>query len=126
MSQERIVDCTCGKCGKKFSAPVQSGVSSPEKSLQATKIPDNVWRVMRHKARNIEGHPGMFSVGLPEFAMKCWPGIAYEPFAGSGTTIIAAHRLKRRAFGIELEPVYCSVILARCEAEGLAVARAES
>lgn len=40
----------------------------------------------------------------------------YDPFLGSGTSIIAAHRTGRRCFGLELNPVYCDVILARWEA----------
>jgi DNA modification methylase len=49
--------------------------------------------------------------------------IAYEPFSGSGPQFIAAHRLGRRCYGIEIEPRYCDVILRRCEAEGLTVER---
>jgi DNA modification methylase len=45
----------------------------------------------------------------------------YDPFLGSGTTIIAAHRTGRRCYGCEISPEYCEVILQRCEAEGLTV-----
>ncbi len=42
------------------------------------------------------------------------PGeICYEPFAGSGTQIIAAQRLGRRCFAIEISPVYCDLIVRR-------------
>ena len=34
---------------------------------------------------------------------------------GEGTTLIAAERLSRRCYGIELEPRYCDVIVARWE-----------
>ena len=37
----------------------------------------------------------------------------YEPFAGTGTTIIAAEKSGRRCLGIELEPRYCDVIVER-------------
>lgn len=47
--------------------------------------------------------------------------IVYDPFLGSGTTIIAAHRLGRKAYGCELEPKYADVVLKRAEAEGLDV-----
>ena len=40
-------------------------------------------------------------------------GIVLDPFAGSGTTLIAAERIGRRGFGIELDPLYCDVILRR-------------
>lgn len=46
--------------------------------------------------------------------------IVYDPFLGSGTTLIAAHRLGRVCYGCELEPRYADVILKRAEAEGLA------
>ncbi len=47
----------------------------------------------------------------------------YEPFAGSGSQYIAAHREGVCCAGLELMPRYCEVVLARCEAEGMAVAK---
>jgi DNA modification methylase len=39
--------------------------------------------------------------------------IVYDPFGGSGTTMVAAQNLKRRCRMIEIEPKYCAVILER-------------
>jgi len=36
-----------------------------------------------------------------------------DPYLGSGSTMVAAHQLKRRCFGMELEPKYCAVIIDR-------------
>jgi len=45
------------------------------------------------------------------------PGdICYEPFSGSGSQIIAAERLNRRCFAMEIEPVFCDVTVKRWEA----------
>jgi DNA modification methylase len=44
------------------------------------------------------------------------PCDVYEPFCGSGTTVIAAEQLNRRCFAIEIEPSYCQVIIDRWEA----------
>ena len=40
----------------------------------------------------------------------------YEPFGGSGTTVIACERQRRRCFAMELEPKFCDVIVRRWEA----------
>jgi site-specific DNA-methyltransferase (adenine-specific) len=39
----------------------------------------------------------------------------YDPFGGSGTTLIAAEKSKRKCLMIELSPTYCDVIVARWE-----------
>ena len=40
-------------------------------------------------------------------------GIVLDAFAGSGTTLIAAYKTGRRGYGIELDPLYCDVIIRR-------------
>ena len=42
-------------------------------------------------------------------------GIVLDIFAGSGSTLIAAHKTGRRAYLAEIEPKYCSVIIKRWE-----------
>jgi DNA modification methylase len=43
-------------------------------------------------------------------------GDVYDPFLGSGTTLIAAERLGRRCYGMEIEPKYVDVAVKRWEA----------
>jgi len=42
-------------------------------------------------------------------------GIVYEPFGGSGTTLIAAEKLGRRCFAMEIDPLYCDTMVTRFE-----------
>lgn len=42
--------------------------------------------------------------------------IVLDPYMGSGTTILACEALGRRGYGVEINPEYCDVILARWEA----------
>jgi DNA modification methylase len=39
----------------------------------------------------------------------------YEPFCGTGTTLIAAQQLNRKCYGMEISPQYCDVIVKRWE-----------
>jgi ParB-like chromosome segregation protein Spo0J len=41
--------------------------------------------------------------------------LIYEPFGGSGTTLIAAEQLNRKCYGMEISPAYCDVIVKRWE-----------
>jgi DNA modification methylase len=40
---------------------------------------------------------------------------AFDPFLGSGTTLIAAEQLGRKCYGMEISPAYCDVIVKRWE-----------
>jgi DNA modification methylase len=37
----------------------------------------------------------------------------FDPFLGGGSTMVAAHQLKRKCYGMELEPKYCQIIIDR-------------
>lgn len=65
-----------------------------------------------------EEHPTMKPVGLFGYLMQnsSKPGdIVLDSFGGSGTTLIAAEQLGRKARLMELDPHYCDVILSRWE-----------
>jgi DNA modification methylase len=85
---------------------------------QENRIPDSVIRVMRHKGKigdNID-HPAVFPVALPEFIIESYSAAAdliFEPFGGSGTTMLAAHRLGRVCRSCEIAPQYVDVAVKR-------------
>ena len=64
------------------------------------------------------GHPAAFPVGLPEFFINAYTDAGdaiYDPFMGSGSTLIAAEKTGRNGYGIEISPAYCDVIVTRWE-----------
>lgn len=70
------------------------------------------------KPRKCDLHPTMKPVGLVANCMKdasVEGDVVLDVFGGSGTTIIAAEQLRRRARLMELDPHYCDVIIARWE-----------
>ncbi|PWS36216.1 DNA modification methylase [Falsiroseomonas bella] len=85
--------------------------------VQEMRIPDSVLRITRHKGRGIETeHPAVFPVALPEFLMRAYTDegdVVFEPFGGSGTTILAGQRTGRRVRVIELAPSYVDLAIAR-------------
>ncbi len=85
---------------------------------QDTRIPDSVIRVMRHKGTIGKGidHPAVFPVALPEFVIEAYSDaghIVFEPFGGSGTTMLAAQRTGRRCRSVEIAPEYVDVAIKR-------------
>ena len=61
-----------------------------------------------------ESHSATFPIGLcAEFIKHCAAASVYDPFLGSGTTMVACQNLNRKCRGIEISPAYCAVILQR-------------
>jgi DNA modification methylase len=91
--------------------------SAPATMSQPTKVPDAVIRVSRRQNRDPDlDHPAVFPVALAEEMLTAFSeegDIAFEPFAGSGTQIIAAERINRTCYAVEINPAYCDVILER-------------
>jgi DNA modification methylase len=77
----------------------------------------DAWQINRPSANR--EHPTMKPVELVERAIRNnskTRDTILDPFAGSGTTVIACEKTGRQARVIELDPVYCDVIVKRWEA----------
>lgn len=74
----------------------------------------NVW--FFDKPRVSKDHPTMKPVGLCAkgvLAMSDPGDIVFDPFSGSGSTLIACEQTGRKCYGCELDPKYCDVIRKR-------------
>lgn len=79
----------------------------------------NVWQINEEKA-NRTGHPAVFPVRLAIDHILSWSNegdLVLDPFTGSGTTGIAAHRTNRRFMGFEIDPVYYKAAKERLDRE---------
>jgi len=83
-------------------------------TFRADRGEDSVWEIARPGRSDL--HPTMKPVELVERAIRnsFAPGdVVYDPFVGSGTTIIAAERSDRRCLAMELDPRYVQVAIER-------------
>lgn len=63
----------------------------------------------------VVGHGTQKPVEWMARAIANHDGDVYDPFLGSGSTMVAAHQLNRRCYGMELSPKYCQVIVDRMQ-----------
>lgn len=75
---------------------------------------NSVWEIARPSSFKL--HPTMKPIELYLRAMRnssLEGEVVLDPFMGSGTALIAAERLSRICYGMELDPGYCDVICQR-------------
>lgn len=80
-----------------------------------SKSESNVWEEKKESVNKYQ-HPTQKPVTIPSRAIENSSKIGdfvLDIFLGSGSTMVAAHQLKRKCYGMELDPKYCQVIVDR-------------
>lgn len=82
-------------------------------------LPSNVLKIpVGNMGGDVNTHSATYPIALPEFFIKAFSDEGdriYDPFCGSGTTLVAAHKHGRIGLGMEISEKYCNLILTRME-----------
>ena len=80
----------------------------------------DIWKINQDSKNK---HPAPFPVDIPDRIIRSTDAqIILDPFMGSGTTAVAAKRLRRQYIGIELSPDYCRMAEARIQKDNFVFA----
>lgn len=103
---------------------MQMGMGMPfrnqhELCLFASKIAGKIGNgstpnVLQHSRDRDAEHKTPKPIGLLVDLLKQIESVnVYDPFIGGGSTMVAAHQLNRKCYGMEIDPKYCQVIVDR-------------
>ena len=106
------------------------GYRHPTEEQQVqSKIPQHEFREWFRQTWSIPGastrvHPAPYPLELVSRLVRMFSFVGdtvLDPFAGCGTTLVAAAKANRNSIGIEVDPAYCKLACARFESLGLPV-----
>jgi DNA modification methylase len=74
----------------------------------------NVLDISKQNKNGVKEHNATFPIDFAaHFVQNFCENSVLDLFLGSGTTMVASHQLKRKCYGMELDPKYCQVIVDR-------------
>ena len=85
-------------------------------NIKYSRFGGNVFSVSREQKKRIDSpHPHQKPIQLLSDVLEYFQeyNLLVDPFSGSGSTMVASHQLKRKCYGMELDPKYCQVIVDR-------------
>ena len=102
-----------------YQKPGQMPKMTREGQIYMSKFHTDVWEIPAiTNQMERYGHPAVCPVEIPYRSIQAYTGSGdsiFEPFGGSGTTLIAAEKASRSAYAMERNPAYCDVIVKRWE-----------
>jgi hypothetical protein len=120
---ERVIVASKGRFDRALPARERAGLGLPsESSMTREDFMENtldVWEIPAESATRV-GHPAPFPVELPARLIELYTyrgDLVLDPFAGSGTTAVAAVRSGRHFAGYDLDAAYIELAEGRVEEE---------
>ncbi len=120
---ERVIIASKGRFARAVAVKDRRRQNLPHESTLANDefvdVTRDVWRIDAESATRI-GHPAPFPVELPRRLIDLYTykdDIVLDPFAGSGTTVVAAARTGRIGVGYDTDPTYIELSQRRLDAE---------
>ena len=112
---ERVIVASKGRFSRAVGAKDRERAALPHKSTLANDefvdVTKDVWRIDAESATRV-GHPAPFPVELPRRLIDLYTyegDIVLDPFAGAGTTLVAAARTGRIGVGFDTDPEYIEI-----------------
>lgn len=129
---ERVIVASKGRFDRAIPAKMRARLQLPsESSMTRDDFMENtldVWEIPAESATRV-GHPAPFPVELPQRLIELYTyrgDLVLDPFAGSGTTAVAAIRAKRHFCGYDLDETYIALAGSRVEEERRRLEQGES
>ena len=120
---ERVLIASKGRFDRAISTARRRAEGLPgEASITADEFLEatlDVWEIPAESAKRV-GHPAPFPVELPQRLIELYTyrdDLVLDPFAGSGTTAVAALRTGRRFAGYDTDPDYVALARRRIQEE---------
>jgi site-specific DNA-methyltransferase (adenine-specific) len=120
---ERVIIASKGRFARALSLKDRRARGLPHESTitndEFVDVTRDVWRIDAESATRV-GHPAPFPVELPRRLIDLFTyegDLVLDPFAGSGSTLVAAARTGRIGVGYDLDPAYIELAERRIAAE---------